>query len=290
MKLQITLVILSCSLSTLRAQPQQTIVRISQTEFEYMRRQPVAQELLENAEKVMRMSKDLEASNVLGFLKQHEILGMISSNGTSSLEPVTTNTLIAFVPIFPEDVSALKLIRSTHDKICTIGKYLPSKKKSVILVRFDYHLSWFIQGMTVLHEGNHAKEYIEHGRDPQTQEDADADELRVWEFERRITRLVGGEHYENVVKREMSRITAGLKESKAKIGEVFADAHSYDDELELALGKSASDMDRDARRTIVSMDANFRLLEEAYAEKEVQAYKQGYILIVYDPTKREEVK
>ncbi len=255
----------------------QDVMKMSLNDFYYIQRAPIRDQFFAHAAKIVEETKDHEAKSVLEFLKKHHVLGMLHGSGTASLEPVTTNTLLAFIPIPPQDITNFFAIKPGTDMRKTMGVSLLMSNKLAIVVRFDYRLSWFAEGIVTLHEGLHTKKSIEREKRVHTQDEYVAEEVVVREFELRLCQLIGKNHYETVIKQEMDSIEKGLKKYNSKIGEIFADPSPYNPLLELAFGKSGSDLDRNYRRTIVTIDATFRLLEKEYRGKELEKHKKIFL-------------
>ena len=251
-----------------------------------MKREPMRDELIGSAERIVSMSKDAEAQEVLDFVKRRSMLGLVRSNGVSLLDTPTSNTVVAFAPVFPEDVKALQSFPALRDVKGGLGSFLLDAAYPAICIRCDRRLSWFTEGMVLLHEGDHAKESFERKQKARMPDDAYADELRVWEFQRRIEREAGGEHYGNAVTNAMRLIKDTVAENGSKIGETFGNPGFYDTELDLAFGKAQSDVDRTSRQTALDLDANFLLLEKAYTGDELQKYKKLFIKLAYRPEYR----
>jgi hypothetical protein len=288
MKLIVFVSLLSLSIC---AEERQQIISMSRTEIEHMKRAPARDQLLKNAERIVDLTKDGEAREILQFLKDRHILGLISSNGTSVLEPINPQSIIAFAPIFPEDVKyylAMKPLvgesRQLHASV------FGSEKRMTLAIRFDYKMSWFAEGIIVLHEGKHAKNLFTRGYAISDAKKYCAEEVEVRDFDRRLQALVGKSHYENVIDHCVKKIKRDLKIHNLEVGEAFCDLIEYDDELDMAFGKAESDRDRSGRSIWIHIDSNFRLLEAKFSGDELKKVKIDFLRSMMDETKREYIK
>lgn len=257
-----------------------TNIPLSPFQIEKIKRGSAYDELMANAEKIVKQSGNKEAAGVLKFLQEHAVLGSRTSDGKTILyQDITTNTLVAFVPLFPEDTNGLFTMKMSRDISGDIGNYLhDTNGRGTILVRVDHHFSWYNQGATTLHEGNHAKGRFDRGNKPETPQDTELDELRVWEFERMLHLQIGGKNFEHVVAREMKMILGRVGANISTVGDTLYGPLPYDNELDIAFGPAVSTIDRNVRRTAVSTEAYFRLMQANFTGDELRRRKLKFML------------
>ena len=263
-----------------------TIYSPDSAEIESLKRVAAFQLLCNEAAIVAITTHDREAIETIEFVQSHSAVGMFTSNGISVFGPIHSDTSIAFIPIFPEDIQTMKLLKITVLDDSSIGTCFPGKDRQSIFFHFNYRLSSFGAGHTVLHEGMHAKIDTVRNRAYTNILEACADEVRIREFDRRIYRLFGTQHYEHAVTNRMNAIEHDLASKKYLIGNVFEDYPLYDPELDSAFGPPGCTTERFDRQTMLNLDATFCLLEKKYCGEELEAKKISYVYSLQKQGKR----
>lgn len=209
-------------------------------------------------EEVIDRTHDVQAQAVLETLKEHSITAMPVEDGVLFLSDVKSEKGILFIPIVDSDRKH-DLWKPFLEADSVAAHFIPEQR--ALIVKDNVKMSAVFKGILLAHEGQHAKNFIDHPYEQQSDKEYCEEERDVHEFQDRLTLALGGNEYEALLKGEVKRLHDGLQKAKQKVGHAIVPRREYHDEMDKIFGPALSDREKSMRETWLWINANFRMID-----------------------------
>jgi hypothetical protein len=216
-----------------------------------------------------------EVSRISLFLHNNLILGL-PSNGIDYLEEKLITDSSRRIIIFTKDNRPKGAAWDTLYNNSMVALYI--SKMGTLILKEVHPISPFMKGITLIHEGNHAKS------NSLTDDFSRAIEEKVtFELQFKIMSQIGGLAYQKVLNKEMQRIRdtlnlPGRKQQRNFPGWIEV---TYNKDLDKIFGSALSNYEKDVRTSVVWLQAIFNLLSEKVIEGDVEENKIAFMLEYY---------
>lgn len=259
---------------------------VKDPELPLAERQKLGDRLFAAAQMVVDKTHDPEAIKVLAFLKENAFLaepfGVPDPNDqpVRIADGVRSQFFFTLVPLVASDAKlggAWTASIKRHKREQTFGAFQPDNRMMIVLM--DKEVSQMMIGVTLLHEGYHAMNYLPAPHDWQDHKTYSRDERDTHEFQNRLMGKLGGQRYVNFVAREAEASLARIK-SERKFGQSVPGIKDYPEVYKI-FGQPKSETDKDLLNTSVWVDIVFHTID-LYADQTTgQNEKARFMYSVY---------
>lgn len=239
------------------------------------KRSKIEETWLKSTREVVQKINDQEATEEFQFIEKNLILATPNKKGVQFLEGAKSNTWLAIVPLLKKDKKVSEQWRDLFSAN-TAAHFLPGARAIVVKDYVPYSPAG--KAIVFLHEGYHACNFIKNPYGEQSEKEYCYEEVRTHTFQNKVMSLLGGKKYQAVLDKEVKRISSMAKKS----GDTFSVPNriEYDKDLAVALGKPASQPEKDFIQTSVWIHAVFVFLDKSF-EKDAEDHKALFLKTLY---------
>ena len=251
--------------------PEGSTLGVKDPELPLAERQKLGDRLFEAAQLVVDKTHDPEAIKILAFLKKNAVLAEPFGVPDPNDQPVRISDkesghyFFSLVPLVTSDVKLGGAWTGSINRLKkerTFGAFQPDNR--MMIVHMDQEVGQVMIGVTFLHEGYHAMNYLPAPHDWQDHKAFSRDERDTHEFQNRLMSKLGGQPYTHFVAKEAKSSLAKLK-SEGKLGQSVPAIKEYQEAYKI-FGQPKSDTDKDLLNTSVWVDIVFHTID-LYADK-----------------------
>jgi len=218
---------------------------------------------LNSAKEVTGKIKYAEADSLLQFLDKNSVLAAPSKEGIILLQNGKSKNWFAVVPVLNSDLGISQRWDGIFLMKNAAGNFLPEIRAMVLKNSIAYSSTG--KAIMFLHEGYHAYLFLQNPYDgKQSDRDYCYEEVQVHTFQNKVMSLLGGRLYQKILADEVARISKNAKISKD--GYNLSGRIEYDERLALALGRPASQAEKDFIQSGVWINAVFVFLDKNFKE------------------------
>lgn len=221
---------------------------------------------LESAANIVKKTGNLQADSLIRYAnKFSRICIPVDQFTVRSLEPVDTGAY--FLPIIITEkndytLPSYWLQYGQHEQGGGAFDYVVC----ALVIMPDASTSLVDQGMTIIHELQHAHANYWQPYNHMDYAKKYEDERRSYELEFALYAAYGGEAYERALVKEMNYQQRMLDSLQINLGEFIGFSKSYDYDLDRAFDKANSPRDQVGRMTRLSMAAVYKLMDIKYRD------------------------
>ena len=238
-------------------------------------RREIKEQWIENARSVAQKINDPQVNREFKSLEDNLVLARPIPGGIRFIEGAKSKKWVAFVPLLKVDEEIGGVWEGFRE-----AKFAGNFRSEfrALVVKDETQYSPIAKAFVFFHEGRHDSIYEEKPYTHQTDEEYCNEEVQVHIYQNRIMSLLGGKAYEEVLAREVKRITRLAK--RVNHGFSIANRDKYDEQLAVAFGKPASDFEKDFLSTSLWIHAVFIYIDRHYTTG-VLARKAIFLRAIY---------
>lgn len=227
----------------------------------------VKQQWIEKAKKIANQTQDPEAKAITDFVFPYILtVAPVNSRGdVKFLEAATPNKpWFQLLPLLASDKTMLRGLPEFQTDRHSFARYDPDSKTIFVSTLEPYSDFW--KGLMLLHEADHAGASTYQPYDWHNPQIFSEKERDVHEFQNRLSVKIGGFAYDQLLRKEKTRIRNLLQQRGLKPGMAQAGMADYYPELDKIFTPAQSRFEQLARQTSFWIHANFELLDETYGK------------------------
>ena len=224
-------------------------------------RQRIRNEWFSALRSVVEKTHSKEAQAVLEVLRTHSVLGIPVANGVMFLGEAKNDDWFHFIPLIAKDARH-EIWKPFVMSSSFAANFIAERR--VLLVQDTDDMSPTFKGITLFHEGKHAKNFLEHPYVHQSDQEYHEEERNVHELQSELMIALGGEKYDTLLQGEVKRLYAELKRSKQKVGHAIVPPRAYHTEMDVIFEPALSAREKAIREAWFWIDANFRLIDDYF--------------------------
>lgn len=259
---------------------------VKDPELPLAERQKLGDRLFAAAQIVVDKTHDPEAIKVLAFLKENAFLAEPFGVPDPNDQPVRisdrerTKFFFTLVPLVASDAKLGGAWTTSIERLKkerTFAAFQPDTR--MMLIPMDQEVGRMMIGVSFLHEGYHAMDYLPAPYNWQDHKTYSRKERDTHQFQNRLMAKLGGQRYVNFVAKEAEASLARIK-SEGKLGQSVPAIKEYPEAYRI-FGQPKSDMDKDLLNTSVWVDIVFHTIDLYADEATGQNEKARFMYSVY---------
>jgi hypothetical protein len=240
----------------------------------------IVKEWVSTVQKIVDVCSDNEARAVYQFMIDNIAVGIPFEEdddiGIRTIIKPRSNLLK--MVIFDEYDYQTLLKWDFLNKEDVVASYKPQSHAILIKdLKIVGDISNIWKGIILLHEGRHAREFYRKPFDHKDEYLYSQHELETHIFQHRITSLLGGEAYLQILDREKKRISY-MSNNKHIVKNIVPECAYYEEQEDI-FGPTLSEREKNIRQLNLWINAYFLLIEEKYSdarEQKIELIKKLY--------------
>jgi hypothetical protein len=226
------------------------------------KRSAIKAEWLKCTREVTNKINDKEATEIFQFLDKNLILAEPCAEGIKFIEGSKSTSWLAIVPLQAGDDKFSEQWQEAFTKNAIA--YFVNQIRAIII---KSHVAFSPAGKAIifLHEGYHGCAFIEQPYEQQDEKEFCYEEVRAHTFQNKVMSLMGGKRYQEILDREVERISADTTKSGNEIS--LPNRTDYNQDLAAIFGEPASGLEKDYIQTSIWIHAIFVFLDERHKGK-----------------------
>jgi len=260
---------------------------VKDPELPMTERQKLVDRLFTAAQSVVNRTGDHEARRVLAFLKENAIPAEPFGVDDPTDQPVRISDgernqhFFTLVPLVASDAKlggAWTASIKRHEKENTFASFQPNTR--MMIVPMDQEVGQMMTGVSFLHEGYHAMNYLPTPHDWQDHKTFCRDERDAHMFENRLLAKLGGPLYTRFVATEAKKSLVRLR-TEGKLGQSVPSIKKYPNFIYQIFDLPKSEVGKDLLSTSIWVAIVFHTID-LYADKAMaEEEKARFLYSVY---------
>ena len=227
-------------------------------------RRQLAEEWIDQADSVARLTGNEEASRMVAFARANYRLARPGEGKAAvQIDPITGDSQFKFVVILREENLPSEFWRQIDSQAGAGGLYHPGH--DMLVMSANHPTSPLGRGLVLAHEITHIIQELS----PNPGSSQQSNEVPALEFQFSLTRQLGGERDATILEGHIAAMKFYVNQDTAKrLGYDFPKPQMYDPRLDEVFGPPESEAERTSRKQMLWVNACFGIMDEVFARKE----------------------
>lgn len=228
---------------------------------------------------VVEKTKDPQAEEIFEMLKGNNEVVLPNNTGFSFNGKDIESEPIRILPLLPSDKQYTFPLWQRFFQSDIAAAFVSDER--LVVIKEDAPISSVFKGLILVHEGNHALEYLKHPYTKRSNKAFSEEERDTHEFVARLMAMIGGAPYEQLLLSEVQRMTTTAKQTAE--GMQFSPSGKYHSELDSIFGPALSDSEKYKREKLLWLDTVFHFIDAYYDgnKDEKEEVKAEFLLSIY---------